>query len=180
MTLRIIAISGSLRAASPNTGLIRFAHENMPEGMELTIVNIANIPFYNADLKEKPAAVIAFLEELKTADGFLFATPEYNYSYAPALKNALDWASRETVSVLQGKAVALMGAAGGMGSSRAQYHLRQVLVYLDLRPLNRPEVFANAYAGTFDIDGNLTDSTIGNNVKALLIALKESILQLKK
>ena len=91
---------------------------------------------------------------------------------APALKNALDWASREPDNhLLSGKPVAIMGSAAGMGSSRAQYHLRQVCVYLNLHPLNQPEVFANAFSGAFDTDGDLTDDKIQANVRKLLGAL---------
>ncbi|CAM5219598.1 NADPH-dependent FMN reductase [Alishewanella longhuensis] len=75
--------------------------------------------------------------------------------------------------MLRGKAVAIMGSAAGMGSSRAQYHLRQVCVYLDLHPLNKPEVFANAFSGAFDHDGNLKDSKIQDNIKQQLSALAQ-------
>ena len=106
------------------------------------------------------------------ADALVLACPEYNYSIAPALKNIIDWASREPDNaLLAGKPVAIMGAGGGMGTSRAQYHLRQVCVFLDLHPLNKPEVFANAFAGGFDADGNLTDEKIAANIAQQLAAL---------
>jgi chromate reductase len=88
------------------------------------------VPFYNADITDKPAAVQQLLAQLAQADALLLACPEYNYSMAPALKNALDWASREPDNkLLAGKAVAILGAGGGMGTSRAQYHLRQSCVF---------------------------------------------------
>jgi len=106
---------------------------------------------------------------------------EYNYSIAPALKNALDWASREPDNhLLSGKPAALMGAGGGMGTSRSQYHTRQVCVFLNMHPLNRPEVFANAFANTFDDQGNLTDSKIQANIIAQLDALVSWTTQLQK
>lgn len=139
------------------------------------------MPFYNADLAEKPAAVVTLLNQIGAADALIFGCPEYNYSIAPALKNALDWASREPDNaLLSGKAVALMGAGGGMGTSRSQYHLRQVCVFLNVHPLNKPEVFVNAYAGTFDADGNLTDEKIQANIKTQLGALVDWAQQLKK
>ena len=112
------------------------------------------------------------LEHLR-CDALVLACTEYNYSLAPALKNILDWASREPDhALLAGKPVAIMGAGGGMGTSRAQYHLRQVCVFLDLRPLNKPEVFANAFAGGFDADGNLIDEKlthlIGEQMRVLV------------
>ncbi len=114
------------------------------------------------------------------ADAFIFGCTEYNYSIAPALKNALDWASREPENaLLNGKAVALMGAGGGMGTSRAQYHMRQICVYLNLHPLNKPEVFANAFAGTFDGDGNLIDEKIQGTIKTQLSALVNFATTLK-
>jgi len=134
---------------------------------------LSDMPFYNADITEKPAAVQRLLGQLASADALLFACPEYNYSIAPALKNALDWASREPGNVLlAGKPAAIMGAGGGMGTSRAQYHLRQVCVYLNLHVLNQPEVFANAFAGGFDANGNLTDDTIQDNIRKQLAALQ--------
>jgi chromate reductase len=179
--MNVLAICGSLRKKSTNMGLVRYAQANAPEGMTVTVANVVEIPFYNTDLTEKPAAVQALFQQLGAADALLLAGPEYNYSIPPALKNALDWASREPENaLLNGKAVAIMGAGGGMGTSRAQYHLRQVCVCLNLHPLNRPEVFANAYANQFDGDGNLVDEKIQNNVKNQLIALKAWAEQLKK
>lgn len=162
-------------------GLLRYAQANAPEGSSITIADLSALPFYNADLTEKPAAVVTLLQQIGAADALIFSCPEYNYSIAPALKNALDWASREPDNaLLNGKAVALMGAGGGMGTSRAQYHLRQVCVFLNVHPLNKPEVFANAFAGTFDGDGNLTDEKIQATIKAQLTALVDWAAQLKK
>lgn len=157
-TLKLLGISGSLRRQSTNSGLLRAALAELPEGVSMDVADLADIPFYNADLSEKPASVSRVLAQIAAADALVLACPEYNYSLAPALKNILDWASREPNNgLLAGKAVAIMGAGGGMGTSRAQYHLRQVCVFLDLHPLNKPEVFASAFSGLFDADGNLTD-----------------------
>ena len=118
---------------------------------------------------------------MSEADAFMFGCTEYNYSIAPALKNALDWASREPDNnLLNGKPAALMGSGGGMGTSRSQYQLRQVCVSLNIHPLNKPEVFANAFANTFDDQGNLTDSKIQENIHAQLEALKRWTAQLQK
>lgn len=179
--MNILAICGSLRKKSTNMGLLRYAQANAPEGSTITIADLSAIPFYNSDLTEKPAAVTTLLQQMGSADALIFSCPEYNYSIAPALKNALDWASREPENaLLNGKSVALMGAGGGMGTSRAQYHLRQVCVFLNLHPLNKPEVFANAFAGGFDNDGNLVDEKIQGTLKTQLAALVSWAAQLQK
>jgi chromate reductase len=121
MSLNVLAICGSLRQKSANKGLLRYAAANLPEGMQLTMADLSDMPFYNADISDKPAAVQRLLGQLAAADALLLACPEYNYSIAPALKNALDWASREPGNaLLAGKPAAIMGAGGGMGTSRAQ------------------------------------------------------------
>ncbi len=170
--LRFLGICGSLRRASTNRGLLRAAAARLPEQVTLDVAELSDIPFYNADITEKPASVVRVLKQIADADALVFACPEYNYSLAPALKNILDWASREPNNALiAGKAAAIMGAGGGMGTSRSQYHLRQVCVFLDLHLLNKPEVFSNAFAGGFDADGNLTDEKIaallGDQMRAL-------------
>lgn len=162
-------------------GLLRYAQAHVPTGSSITIADLLDIPFYNADLNEKPATVVTLLQQVAAAEALIFSCPEYNYSIAPALKNALDWISREPENaLLSGKAVAIMGAGGGMGTSRAQYHLRQVCVFLNLHPLNKPEVFANAFASTFDSDGNLTDEKIQHNINTQLSALLAWAEQLQK
>lgn len=164
--IKVLGICGSLRAASTNMGLLRFARKNAPAGMEVKIADLSDVPFYNADLKQKPSAVLRLLTELEEADALLLSCPEYNYSLAPALKNALDWASREIDNyLLTGKPAAIMGAGGGMGTSRSQYHLRQVGVFLNLHLLNKPEIFCNAFTGDFDEEGNL----IGKKIQQLVI-----------
>lgn len=179
--MKFLAICGSLRQKSTNMGLLRYAQANAPAGVDFTIADISAVPFYNADITEKPAAVVTLLQQLAEADALVLGCPEYNYSIAPALKNAIDWASREPDNkLLGGKPVAIMGAGGGMGTSRAQYHLRQVCVYTNMHPLNRPEVFANAFTTAFDGDGNLVDGKIQENIKAQLNALLAWTQQLHK
>ncbi|MDY0161683.1 NADPH-dependent FMN reductase [Desulfobotulus sp.] len=178
--IQVLGICGSLRKQSTNMGLLRYAQQHAPKGVEIRIADLSEIPFYNSDLKEKPAAVLRFFEELKGAQALLMACPEYNYSMAPALKNALDWASREPENVLlTGKAAAMMGAGGGMGTARAQYHLRQVCVFLNLHVLNTPEVFCNAFAGGFDGEGNLVDERLQKQVVKLVDALRAWTLKLR-
>ena len=172
MSLKFLGLTGSLRQKSANKGLLRAAQARLPSGVTMEVADLSDVPFYNADITEKPAAVQRVFAQMEQADALVIACPEYNYSIAPALKNILDWASREPNNpLLAGKAVAIMGAGGGMGTSRAQYHLRQVCVFLDLHPLNKPEVFANAFAGAFDADGNLTDERLQQLVEQQMQAL---------
>lgn len=172
-SLHIFGISGSLRQKSTNSGLLRFAKDHAPSGMTVELADIRDIPFYNADLLEIPGPVQILKDGIERADALILACPEYNYSLAPALKNALDWASRAPDNyLLAGKPVAIMGAGGGMGTARAQYHLRQVCVYLDLYPLNKPEVFGNAFSASFDSEGNLVDANIQELIVKQLLALQ--------
>lgn len=174
--MKFLGIAGSLRQKSTNKGLLRAAAAHLPDGVTMEFAELGDIPFYIQDSPDKPAAVKRVLAQMGEADALVLACPEYNYSIAPALKNIIDWASREPDNaLLAGKPVAILGAGGGMGTSRAQYHLRQVCVGLDLRPLNKPEVFANAFAGAFDDDGNLTDEKLKGLVGKQMKALAERV-----
>ena len=175
-SLTVFALSGSLRAASTNKGLIRCAMQLAPENMKIITADIGDVPLYNEDVAAAgtPAAVRRVLDAMQRVDAFLFACTEYNYSMAPALKNMLDWASKVPQNaVLNGKHVAIMGSGGGMGTARAQYHLRQVCVYLNLLPLNKPEVFVNAFTGSFAPNGDVVDSKVKEQVQQLLAALAQ-------
>ena len=164
---KFVGICGSLRKNSRNMGMLRCASEVMPDGTALEIVDITEVPLYREDMP-KPDCVKLLAEKVREADGLVLAVAEYNYSYAPALKNVLDWLSREKGELLAGKTCAMMGAAGGMGSSRAQYHLRQCCIYLDLRVLNKPEVFANAFGPAFEARGAVAESEEGRALRELI------------
>lgn len=174
--LTFLGICGSLRAASRNKGLLRRAAASLPAGATLVIADISDLPFYAED-REKPESALRLIEQAKAADGLVLACPEYNYSMAPALKNALDWISREPGALLAGKSAAILGAGGGMGTSRAQYHLRQTCVYLDLRVLNRPEVFSNAFSAAFAANGDVADTPEGEKLAANIRALMEELVK---
>lgn len=178
--LEFVGICGSLRGASRNMGLLRKAKELMPQGSSLTIADISAIPFYNEDI-EKPDSVKRLVELGDGAAGWVFATPEYNYSLAPALKNAIDWLSREPgIKPFFGKPGALMGAGGGMGTSRSQNHLRQVCVYLNMHLLEKPEFFSNAFSPAFNAQGDLVDEALAKQLAALMQALVDWTKLLKK
>ena len=178
--LKFVGLCGSLRQASRNRGLLRCCAAHLPKGITLELADVAALPFYNEDLP-KPDAVSTLAEQVRTADALVLACPEYNYSLAPALKNALDWLSREAAPTpLDGKAACIIGAGGSMGTARAQYHLRQVGVYLNLRFLNRPELFANAFGPAFDADGNVVDAALAQQSGEMMQALADWACQLKK
>jgi chromate reductase len=172
--ISILGFAGSLRQGSYNRALLRTALDLVPEGAKLEIFDLDGIPVYNQDLEpQRPQKVIEFKAKIKAADALLFVTPEYNYSIPGVLKNAIDWASRPpTENVFQGKPVAIMSASTGMlGGARAQYHLRQTFVFLDMHPINKPEVFVTFVDKKFDASGKCTDEKGLEIVSALLKAL---------
>lgn len=170
--LHLLGICGSLRQASSNRGLLRAAQAVLPADVTMDIAELGDVPFYNSDLPDKPESVQRLLAQIESAHGLVLASPEYNYSIAPALKNALDWASREPQNrLLSGKTVAMVGAGGGMGTSRSQYHLRQVCVCLNLHVLNKPEVFVNAFTGNFNDAGDVVSDTVRGQLSEQMAAL---------
>lgn len=178
----VVGISGSLRKASTNTGLLRCAQSLAPDTLKIEIADISAIPLFNADIEAagRPDSVLRFFDQVSRADALLLACAEYNYCVAPPLKNALDWISRmEGNAALNGKPAALMGAGGGMGSSRAQYQLRQMCVYLNVLPLNKPEVFSNAFSEAFNASGDVISSELQQQVRGLTQALHDWIEKLK-
>lgn len=176
--LEILGIVGSLRKDSFNRRALKAAQELMPLGVSLALIELQEIPLYNQDTEmSPPAAVLEFKRRILAADGILFATPEYNYSVPGVLKNAIDWASRPYgQSAWVGKPAAIMGASpGNMGSARAQYHLRQILVALDMPMVNQPEVMMSNAAKLFDAQGKLQDEPTGARIQKLLDALIQLI-----
>jgi chromate reductase len=170
----ILGIAGSLRKASFNRSALRAAQQLVPDGVSLEIFDLEGIPPFNQDEEAHPPERVAQLKaRVRTADAILLVTPEYNYSIPGVLKNAIDWASRPYGdNAWEGKPVALMGASiGAMGTSRAQYHLRQVFVFLNMYPLNRPEVMITNADQRFDEKGNLKDEDTKAHIQSLLVAL---------
>jgi len=178
--MHILGISGSLRQGSLNTAALRACASLLPEGVTLSLADLSEVPLYNEDIRTQglPSSVQQLREQIKAADAILIATPEYNYSFPGVLKNAIDWASRPPDQPFDGKPIALMGATpGGLGTSRAQYHLRQVFIYLNGHVLNRPEVMISAAPTKFDNDGKLTDESTAENLRKLLAALCDAARQ---
>jgi chromate reductase len=176
MTTNILGIPGSLRRDSLNRSLLRAAANQLPEDTELTIADISDLPLYNWDVEQEsgfPDSVVRFRSQVAAADGLLIATPEYNNSMPGALKNAIDWASRGPESPLDGKPAAIMGAAGRLGSVRAQMHLRTVLMHNDLKVVQSPEVLVPG--GSNFTDGELSNERYRDQIKRLLAGLMKLI-----
>jgi chromate reductase len=173
--LDVLALCGSLRTESFNRKAMNAAIGLVPDGMTISPYNrLGEIPLYNEDVREQgfPPVVQELRERVKKADAILFVTPEYNYSVPGVLKNAIDWVSRPPEPPFSGKPCAMMGASIGMlGSARAQYHLRQTLVFLNMHPINRPEVMIAAAQDKFDDKGALTDETAKKLIVQLLTNL---------
>jgi chromate reductase len=172
--LTILGIAGSLRKNSYNRAALRAAQQLAPEGAKVEIFELQGIPMFNQDEEQNPPDRVKQLKaQIRAADAILLVTPEYNYSIPGVLKNAIDWASRPYGdNAWQGKPVALMGASlGPLGTSRAQYHLRQVFVFLDMLPLNKPEVMIGNASQRFDEAGNLVDQDTRKHIRGLLESL---------
>jgi chromate reductase len=181
-TLKILGIAGSLRRGSFNAAALRAAQELAPAGTTIDIFHIAPIPLYDEDVKVQgfPPVVTDLRARIKAADGLLLATPEYNYSTSGVLKNAIDWASRPPEQPFDGKPIALMGASGGaLGTARAQYHLRQMFIFLNAHMLNRPEVMIGGAPSKFDAEGKLTDQATRDFLGTMLTAFKAWIEKLR-
>ena len=170
-TTKVLGIAGSLRKGSYNRAALRAAQQLAPEGVDIEIFDLDGIPPFSEDDEQQPPARVTELKaKVRSADAVLFVTPEYNYSVPGVLKNAIDWASRPSGdSAWEGKPVAVMGASPGLfGTARAQYHLRQIFVFLNMYPVNRPEVMIGTAAQRFDESGNLTDERTKKQIRMLL------------
>src|SRR5437763_822494 len=148
--IKVLAICGSLRKGSYNMAALRIAIAQKPPGMTVETLR----------------------RQIKEADALLFVCPEYNYSMSGVLKNAIDWASRPPDQPFAGKPCAIMGAAAGMaGGARAQGDLRRSMVFLDMHPINKPEVLIGQAQTKFDADGNLTDEAARGFIRDMMAAL---------
>ena len=169
--LKFLGFAGSLRVGSYNKALLRAATNLLPQNATLEIFDLNGIPPFNQDLEmDMPEKVTEFKSKIREADAILIATPEYNYSVPGVLKNAIDFASRPYGdNPFDEKPVAIMSASIGMlGGARAQYHLRQVFVFLNMHPINGPEVIVTFAENKFDANGKLIDENTSKFLKQLL------------
>ena len=180
--LRVLGISGSLRKASFNSGLLRAAQENAPGRMEITIFDIKDLPFYDGDVEGQgdPSSVIALKSAIRDSDAVLFATPEYNWGTSAALKNAIDWASRDREEgSLMGKPATIIGAGGRAGTARAQMQLHAILLETGSVLMVKPGVLVQAFSPMrFDSEGNVIDEETKELLRRHLGEFTKWILQL--
>ena len=180
--IKLVGICGSLRKGSFNNHLLNEATRFLPTDVSIDIISIKDIPLYNADLDlpsstKRPQSVEEFRNKLASAEGLLIASPEYNYSIPGGLKNAIDWASRGEDSPLLRKPVALIGATTGMwGTTRMQMSFHNVFLFLDMKPVYKPEVLVGQAEKKFDKDGLLIDEIAKKLLRQKLEALKSMIL----
>ncbi len=173
--LQFVTLLGSLRKASYNGAIARALPGLAPDGVTIQpLGSVGDLPLYNADIQAEgfPTAVLAMGEAITKADGIIIVTPEYNYSIPGGLKNAIDWLSRLPAQPFAGKPTAIQsGSPGVLGGARAQYQLRQSLVFLDASVLNKPEVMVSQImskvdAATLELTDQVTRDFIAGQLKA--------------
>lgn len=177
MSKHYIGISGSLREKSFNTYLLKAVKELLPSEATMEILNIKDVPLYNQDLEVNevnfPPAIQEIKDKIKNADGVIFATPEYNRSIPGVLKNVIDWASRPYgANAFAGKSALVIGATPGtVGTALAQNHLKQILLYLDMKVIGQPEFYLGDASKKFNEQGILTDENTKEHLRKALAAL---------
>lgn len=181
--IKVLGFAGSLRRGSYNRMLLRNAVELAPAKIELEVFNLDGVPPFNQDLENDPPAIVKDLKSrVEASDAILFVTPEANYSVPGVMKNAIDWASRPYGdNSFKEKPAAIMSASiSSIGGARAQYHLRQMMVFLEMHPVNRPEVMVPLAAQAFDSEGRLINQESRDLVKNLLLALYDWTIKLQR
>ncbi|RIA45548.1 NAD(P)H-dependent FMN reductase [Hephaestia caeni] len=173
--IRLLGISGSLRAGSFNTALLRNAAELLPQGVSLDIRTLHGIPLYDADAEAAhgpPEAVVDLKDAIASADGVIFATPEYNNGIPGVFKNAIDWASRppgDIARVFGGRHIAILGASpGGFGTVLAQNHWLPVLRTLGATLWTGGRMLVPRASGVFDTTGAISDPAVRDQLQVFL------------
>jgi len=180
MSTTILGLSGSLRRASFNAGLLRAAAELAPAGVRIEIGSIREVPLYNGDLETAqglPPAVQRLQGKLAAADGVLLVTPEYNNGIPGVFKNAIDWMSRGPgLKMWAGKPVAVIGASpGGFGTVMAQAHWLPVLRTLNAAHWSGGRLMVSRAADLFDAGGSLTDAASRERLAGFLQGFSDSL-----
>lgn len=179
--LKVLGIAGSLRSGSYNKQLLQLLVNSAPEGLEVEVFNLFDIPIYNGDVEAQglPESVLDLKQRIKEADGILIVTPEYNYSIPGVLKNSIDWASRPPENPFSTKPVAIAGASnGGFGTVRSQHHLRQVMVNLNAYVMPKPEIMVSKAQDKFAEDGSLLDEKLKTSAQEFMQEFKNWIEKL--
>jgi chromate reductase len=180
--IKLLGISGSLRAQSFNSGALSVVGSVLPEGMQFNVASLADLPFYNADVEQRgfPAEVESFRRKVAAAEALIFAVPEYNFSVPGVLKNALEWLSRPPHSPTNGKPCAVFGASvSPLGTARGQFHFRHICVSLNMIPVNAPHVDITNAKTKFDAEGRLTDQASIDLIRQLVGELRGLTIRLR-
>ena len=180
--VQILGISGSSRRGSFNMALLEACKELLPENATLETFNISGFPIFNRDQETTPPSdVVKFKEKVRAADAILFATPEFNFSISALLKNAIEWGNRgHGDNVWDGKPSAMISASDGpRGGARAQLHLRQIMVDLNMHPINTPQVYVARAQDAFDANLKLVDEKHRKNLARLLQALVDWAIRIR-
>lgn len=173
-TIKILGISGSGRKGSLNQALLEAAKEMLPPNATLETFDISVFPLFNQNLeRDPPPAVREFKQKIRDSDAVLFATPEHNFTIPAALKNAIEWANRPPEdNSWDGKPAAIISASTSLrGGARAQLHLRQILVDLNMHPINKPQLMIARAQEAFDVNLQLKDEKTKATLKAVVEAL---------
>ena len=182
LPIKLVGISGSLRARSYNSGALSLVGSVLPEGMEFEVASLIDLPFYNADVEQRgfPAEVESFRRKVAVADALIFAVPEYNFSVPGVLKNALEWLSRPPDSPTNGKPCAVFGASvSPLGTARGQFHFRHICVSLNIIPVNAPHVDITNAKTKFDAQGQLIDQESVDLIRQLVDELWRLTMRLR-
>jgi chromate reductase, NAD(P)H dehydrogenase (quinone) len=180
--IKLLGISGSLRAQSYNSGALSVVGSVLPEDMEFDVASLSDLPFYNADVEQRgfPGAVESFRRSATAADALIFAVPEYNFSVPGALKNALEWLSRPPNPPTNGKPCAMFGASvSPLGTARGQFHFRHICVSLNMIAVNAPHVDITNAKTKFDAQGSLTDQASIDLIRQLVGELRNLTIRLR-
>ena len=180
--IKLLGISGSLRARSYNSGALSVVGSVLPEGTEFDVASLTDLPFYNADVEQRgfSAEVESFRRKVAVADALIFAVPEYNFSVPGVLKNALEWLSRPPDSPTNGKPCAVFGASvSPLGTARGQFHFRHICVSLNMIPVNTPHVDITNAKMKFDAEGLLIDQASVDLIRQLVGELRNLTIRLR-
>ncbi len=179
--IQLLGVSGSLRAASIHSGLLRAFRELLPEGVAMEYANLQTVPLYNAEIDgpTQPEGVVRLKQQIRSADLLVIASPEYNGSFSGVLKNAIDWATRPvSESALSGKLAVVMTSAGRSGGAKGLMMLRAVLGNCNTTVMLRPEFALSLARQKFDAEtGDLMD---GETRKELANFVEKSLEWLDK
>ncbi len=181
--LAILGISGSGRKRSYNTALLEAAKQLLPQNATLEVVDVSRLPLYNQDLEhEMPEVVKELKKKIRGADAILFATPEHNYSVTAVLKNAIEWGNRPPRDASwSGKPAAIISASTSLrGGARAQLHLRQIMIDLNMYPINRPQLLVANAREKFNENLKLTDEETLRTLRDVLSSLVDWTRKLQR